>query len=168
MEFEDLSGASWRDEGYVYLFVARDRASCQLLVRVWLDPTISCRNRATMTCVVVEGLAAWLEMKRRCSEPGAPHSPSASGPWGHDATLRNVFSLTVIGVAGDYDSCAAPHQSAPLMGATPSRGEQHLRAPPDDLPRCSADWYFAVRQMLPSEDVESLPQILRDRRSAVE
>ena len=82
--------------------------------------------------------------------------------------MDNVAGLAAFGAVKNYDGGTAPHPCVALMGATPSYGELQLFFPSDARPWCSADGYFAVRQMLLSEDVESLPQRLRYRRSAVE
>ena len=65
--------------------------------------------------------------------------------------------VAVFGVVKDYGDGVAPHVGlrAALMRATPSYGNVYLCFPSDVRPRCSADGYFAVRQVLPSEDVES-------------
>ena len=97
------------------------------------------------------------------SKPEAPRPPWPDGPWGNNALLENVGSLTIFGIARSYDGAAEPHLCAPPMGTMLSYGEQHLCSPSDASPRCSADRSFVYRRTLPLEDVESVPLFLRDQ-----
>ena len=75
-------GALWDYDVYVYQGAARAQALRPLLVRFWLAPPISRRNRAMLTNVAAEGLAVCLKMIRRGSKPEAPDLRIRMGRWG--------------------------------------------------------------------------------------
>ena len=168
MEFNGLRGAAWRDGEYVHYDAARGQAFGRPLARFWSAPPISRRNCAMMTRVVAEWLAVCFTLTCRCSMPEVPRSSSSDGPWVYNAVLSNVVGLAVFGVAKTYDGGVAPHLCVAHRGTTPLCGKLHLCFPSDARPRCSADGYIAVCQILPSEGAESLHRALCDRRSALE
>ena len=137
-DWEELSGALFGSDGYVYRYVARPQALSQLLVKIRSAPAGSQRNGSVMAEVVASGLRVCFRMIVVDSRPQPLNSEPPGDPWAQNAVSDNVAGMAAVAIVLNFDDGPAPHLSAWTVGCELSRGEPRMPFPPDAGPQCRA------------------------------
>ena len=145
VERNELSGALYAGYGYVYQYVARAQALCQLLVQVWSLLTLSRRNRGVLTEMAASASSGCSPGMVAGSRPLTTYEEPSDDPWRYNTDLDNVAGLVVFGIVVNLDGGPAPRLCVRLGGCVPGRGESFLLSPSDACPWCRCDGRFVVR-----------------------
>ena len=140
--------------GLVYQYVARIQALVQLLVEVWLTPTVRYSNRVAITEVLTRAMEACYKMI--CSgslgkRESVPYSlPDAS--WSFNTVLDNVVFTTVFGTVVNEPTDDAGMLQVLLAGTAPGVGEYHYAFPSDCFAWSARDRSFIIVSGTEGED----------------
>ena len=148
---------SLKGAGLLYQYVARIQALVQLLVEVWLTPTVRYSNRVAITEVLTRAVEACHQMI--CSgsmEKRETESYSQSDyAWPFNTVLDNVVFTTVFGIVVNDPTNDAGMLQVQLAGTAPGIGECHYAFPSDCFAWSARDRSFII---VPGAEGEDWPR----------
>ena len=140
-----LSG-SLKGAGYLYQFVARIQALVQLLVEIWLTPTVRYENRVAITEVLTRAIEACHQMIGTGLLPKheSPSYGPAESSWPYNSVLDNAVFMVVFGIVVNEASTGAGMLQVQIAGTAPGVGEYHYAFASDCFGWSTQDRSFLI------------------------
>ena len=146
--YADVPGpsGSLKGAGYLYQFVARIQALVQLLVEIWLTPTVRYENRVAITEVLTRAIEACHQMIGTGLLPKheSPSYGPAESSWPYNSVLDNAVFMVVFGIVVNEASTGAGMLQVQIAGTAPGVGEYHYAFASDCFGWSTQDRSFLI------------------------